>query len=148
MQHEPVKGRVDPRPQDLFLVLEVEIDGTVGNIRAVRNVGDARVEKPLLGEHGNRGVEDALVLLGSTRSARNGVTVWRDWKLRFALHRESCSFPPGTGAPTHKTMGRYSRRMNPHSVFQCKARARFTQSKVTIPRMGLIAASPTAVVNQ
>ena len=66
MTHECVEGGVDGRLQDLFLVLEVKIDRTIGNVGAVGDVGDAGGEETLLGKHGHRSIEDALVLLGRT----------------------------------------------------------------------------------
>lgn len=49
--------------QNIVLVLEIEIDGSVRHTSLFGNLGDCRLKKPLLGKHFDGGFEDALVFL-------------------------------------------------------------------------------------
>src|ERR1035438_2321092 len=62
--HKCIEGRVDGRHQDLFFVLEVEVDSAVSDACAIGDVGDSRIKKALVGEYSNRSIEDALVFFG------------------------------------------------------------------------------------
>ncbi len=72
----PVRGRgpledleqlpdaiLEDADQDRVLVLEVQVDGAVGDIGGVRDLADARRVEAVLGEDLRRRLEDALALL-------------------------------------------------------------------------------------
>src|ERR1039457_4313885 len=85
--HKCIEGRVDGRHQDLFFVLEVEIDGAVSDACAIGDVGDSRIKKALVGEHGDRSIEDALVFFSVAICAAAGVPCSSQRSLRVSLHR-------------------------------------------------------------
>src|ERR1039458_6141561 len=85
--HKCIEGRVDGRHQDLFLVLEVEIDGAISDVGAVGNVGDSRIKKPLVGKYRDRSIEDALIFFSVAVCAAAGVARSRQKRLRFLLHQ-------------------------------------------------------------
>src|SRR5712692_7496748 len=62
--HELRHLLAEQRGEDIFLRLEVEIDGAGGDSRLTRDVGDAGVEIALPGEDPDRGFDDLLGLVG------------------------------------------------------------------------------------
>lgn len=60
---ETMEGRVNRGHQQLIFVLEVKVDGSIGNAGAVCNLRHARVEEPMLGDYLNGGIQDALMLV-------------------------------------------------------------------------------------
>jgi hypothetical protein len=87
---EAVERGVDGFTQDVVFVLEIEIDGAVGDAGSGGNLGDARIEESMLGDDLDGSVEDALVLvpaawrIGLRRGLRAAVdgTGWRYWTLQ------------------------------------------------------------------
>ena len=81
---------VDGFAQDVVFVLEIEIDGAVGDAGSGGNLGDARIEESMLGDDLDGSVEDALMLvpaawrIGLRRRLRAAVdgTGWRYWTLQ------------------------------------------------------------------
>src|ERR1039458_8746575 len=71
--HKCIEGRVEGCHQDLFFVLEVEIDGAISDVGAIGNVGDSRVKKTLVGKYGDRGIQDALIFFSVAVCAAAGV---------------------------------------------------------------------------
>src|SRR5579864_230681 len=61
--NEAVESGVNGCHQQLVFVLEIKIDGAVGHPGAVGDLGDAGVEKAVLGDNLNGSVENALVLV-------------------------------------------------------------------------------------
>ncbi len=68
--HEPRHLLPEERDQDLFLGVEVQVDGARGDPRLARDVGDARVEISLSGEDPKGGLDDLLWLLGIAHDER------------------------------------------------------------------------------
>ena len=68
--HEPRHLLPEERDQDLFLGVEVQVDGARGDPRLARDVGDARVEVSLSGEDPKGGLDDLLWLLGIAHDER------------------------------------------------------------------------------
>jgi hypothetical protein len=58
-----VEVAIDGSAEDFVLALEVEIDGAIGDVSPVGNIGDARTEEPFFGKDGNRRIQDALVFV-------------------------------------------------------------------------------------
>ncbi|MDD2604541.1 MAG: hypothetical protein RBR20_07365 [Desulfobacterales bacterium] len=46
--------------QDIVLVLEVQVDGTVGDAGLTRNLGNGRLVEPLFGKNPDRGFQDPM----------------------------------------------------------------------------------------
>jgi hypothetical protein len=63
---------VNGRHQNFFLTLEIEIDGPVGDIGSICNIGYARGEEAFLGEDGDRCIQNALVFVGVAIPGRDG----------------------------------------------------------------------------
>src|SRR5215831_11646027 len=63
---EAMEGGIDGRHQQLVLILKVKIDGAVGYAGPAGDLSHARVEKAVLGDDFDGGIEDALVLVGSS----------------------------------------------------------------------------------
>jgi hypothetical protein len=99
---EGVKSRVDGRHQDLFFILEVEIDGSVGDSGPGGDVCDAGDVETFFGEHGDGGIEDALVLFA--RGSRSGDGL----RLRVGVFLRQISFPLERASPDHSRPGRAS----------------------------------------
>src|SRR6266545_2678272 len=64
LRHELRHLLAEQRGEDVFLRLEIEVDGAGGDSRLTRDVGDARVEIALPGEDPDRGFDDLLGLVG------------------------------------------------------------------------------------
>jgi len=60
---EPVERRIDGRHEQFILILEVEVNGAVGDPGPPGNGRDPRMEESLLGDDFNGRVENALVLV-------------------------------------------------------------------------------------
>ena len=59
--HETVERRVDCRRQNFVLVLEVQVHGSVCDIRPIGDIGNPRDEESLLGKDCQGGIQDSLV---------------------------------------------------------------------------------------
>src|SRR6516162_199504 len=73
VSHENVEGAVYCRHENLFFAFEIEIDGSIRDVRALRYVGDAGHEETFLCKDRNSGIEDALVLVRATIHTRSRV---------------------------------------------------------------------------
>jgi hypothetical protein len=80
---ESPEGGVDGLHQQLFLVLEIQVDGAVGDAGTGGDVGHPRTGVAVLRDDLDGGIEDALILSalpgGGSRTNR-GVPFWH-WRL-------------------------------------------------------------------
>src|SRR5664279_1908681 len=122
--HERVECRIDGGHQYLFLALEVEIDGAIGNIGASSNVGNTRGEEALFGEDGHGRVENALVFVSAAVHADWRCVRGRQCRLlvSFCHGPDSRVLLQGRCSPA-KSCSRCgiadtARRMNTHSLYR------------------------------
>ena len=57
---------VEDRMQDVFLALEVQVDGAVGDPGFARDVGDFRIEVTVVGEDAGSGAQDCLTFIANS----------------------------------------------------------------------------------